>query len=131
MEREYLEEIINLFISKERRGRFRDLLSTKRRYDDFLEDLLRDPRYYEPACIVEIPGNEQTAGRIYQKLIDLGAGPRCYIASTDWDLDGRILDLEPAITEIAETMSESLVYSMGTKLAYYEGHEGWRYILRA
>jgi hypothetical protein len=131
MEREYLEEIINLFISKKRRERFRDLLSTKHRYDDFLEDLLGDPRYLEPTCIIELPGNQQFAEVIYQKLIDLGAGPRCYIASTDSDLDGRILDLGPAISEIAETMSESLIYSLGTKLAYYEGHEGWRYILRA
>lgn len=41
------------------------------------------------------------------------------------------MNLEEAISEIAGTMSESLIYSIGTKLAYYEGHEGWRYILHA
>lgn len=65
MEREYLEEIIGLFISKERRGRFHDLLSTKRRYDDFLDDMLNDPRYFDSECIIELPGNEQYAEEIF------------------------------------------------------------------
>lgn len=131
MERGYLEEIIDAFISKERRSRFRDLLASKRRYDDFLEDLLDDPRYFDRECIVEIPGNEQTAERIFQKLIGLGAGPKCYIVSMESELDGKVMDLELAVSEIAGTMSESLIYCIGAKLGYYEGHEGWRYILRS
>lgn len=89
MDTHQLEEIIRLFVSKERRDRFLSLLSTKHRYDDFLYDLLRDTRYIDPSCIYKIPGNEHTADAVYKRLVDMGCEERCYIVSLEFFLDGQ------------------------------------------
>lgn len=128
--RDILNSIVSSFIQKERRNRFYDLLASKKRYDDFLDNLLRDPRYFDPDCIVETASAEQTSAKFLTELRKLGAGKEVYIASSEINLDGRFLDLECSLRTIVGSGSETLIFCPISRSGYYEGHENWRYILR-
>lgn len=131
MVKEYLEQIISLFVQKDRRDRFRTLLGSERRYNDFLEGLLRDPRYFDPRCILKIPPSDQTLKLISRRLVEIGVRGPAYIVCTDSDFDGaESNNVESALERIVCTQSESLIFFPSVSLGYYEGHEGWRYILR-
>lgn len=93
-----------------------------------MDEILNDPRNLNPNCIIEVSNNEQTAETITKKLKQLGAGKKAYLISNDDEIDGRIGDLEEVI---ALARIEGLVYCLDSPLGYYEGHENWRYILRA
>jgi hypothetical protein len=125
-----LTSIVSSFVQKERRNRFYDLLASKKRYDDFLDDLLRDPRYFEADCIVETASAEQSAANMLRQMKKLGAGKEVYVASSELGLDGRFLDIEYALNTIVGSGSESLIFCPVSRCGYYEGHENWRYILR-
>ncbi len=124
-----LTEVINLFVKKERRDRFIELLSKPKRYDDGLSDLLHDPRYFDENCIFEIPSNEHTLPMIYARLSKLGFQKQCFIISCYSDSDGKTLPSLEALEAICYNTG-SMLFCPISKIAYYEGHEGWRYILK-
>ena len=126
--KEILTEIVNLFVVKEKRSRFLEFIESPKRYDDFLWELLNDPRHLKPECIIELPGNEQTVEMFSRKLRKLGAGDEAYLISSNDEVDGKIGSLEETISSV---YGEGLVYCLDSNLGYYEGHENWRYILRA
>lgn len=123
-----LAEIIGLFVIKEKQLRFLEFIESPRRYEDFLDEILNDPRNLKPECIVELAGNEQTVEVIAQKLRKFGAVEKSYLLSKDDETDGKIGNLKKILSLV---YVEGLVYCIGSKLGYYEGHENWRYILRA
>lgn len=87
-----LVEVVNLFVSKERRERFIELFSKPKRYNDALTDLLHDPRYFDKKVIIEIPAREHTPESIYAHLRKVGFKDRCFVISDDlWELDGKTL----------------------------------------
>ncbi len=123
-----LAEIIHLFVIKEKRTRFLEFIESPKRYDNFLNELLNDPRNFKPECIIEVPNNEQDIEIISRKLRKLGAGVKAYLVSSNDEIDGNTGNLENILAFVS---SEGLVFCLDAHLAYYEGHEGWRYILRA
>jgi hypothetical protein len=123
-----LAEIIHLFVIKEKRTRFLEFIESTKRYDDFLNELLNDPQNFKLECIIEVPNNEQYIEIISRKLRKLGAGVKAYLVSSNDEIDGNTGNLENILAFVG---SEGLVFCLGTHLGYYEGHEGWRYILRA
>jgi hypothetical protein len=123
-----LAEIINLFIIKEKPNRFLEFIESPKRYNNFLDELLNDPRNFKPDCIIEVPNNEQDIEIISRKLRKLGAGEKAYLVSSNDETDGNTGNLKETL---ASVNSEGLVFCLDTHLAYYEGHEGWRYILQA
>ena len=125
---EILMRVIKLFVVKEKQIRFLEFIESRKRYDDFLDELLNDPRNLKRDCIIEIPNNEQSREIIAKKLRQLGAGKKAYLISNDDEIDGYIGDLEEVI---ALAQIEGLIYCLESNLGYYEGHENWRYILRA
>lgn len=131
VDKSILTEIVNSFVLKERRNRLLDFLESKKRYDDFLWELLHEPRNLDPKCIVELPVREQATEIILRKLRKLGAGDNCYIASRVYDLDGVLESLTKILPSIVDSGSDTMIYCIGNSLGYYEGHESWRYILRA
>lgn len=125
-----LSEIVNLFVRKDRRDRLIELLSKPKRYQDGLSDLLRDPRYIDERVINKIPSNEQTIELIYDRLKKLGFQKKCFVISNDvYEMDGKIVPTLEALKAICYN-TDSMLYCPVSKIGYYEGHEGWRYILR-
>ncbi|MEP6847951.1 MAG: hypothetical protein ABI999_03780 [Acidobacteriota bacterium] len=110
-----------------------DLLSRQKRYYDFRKDLLRDPRYFDVKNIIVHFKSAPDAETVYKEFRRLGEKKEssCYVVSRDLDLDGQTMNLKEALLKIAGTQSESLIYCPVSKLGYFEGHEGWRYVLGA
>lgn len=126
--KQILTEIIKLFVIKEKQLRFLDFIESPKRYRDFLNELLRDPRNLREELITEVPNNQQEFTDIIKKLKDFGAKDKAYFVSNNIDDDGKIGSLEEILSLIYD---EGFVYCLETKLAYYEGHHSWRYILCA
>ena len=129
MNQQHLTEIIELFVVKEKRNRFLEFISSPRKYDDFLHELLNDPRNINPKCVAEDLRGYQESSEIIRKLRKLGAGKEAYLVSENWDVDGKSGNLEEIVSLV--NGGGDIVYCLGTKLGYYEGHENWRYILKA
>ena len=126
-----LIEVVNLFVQKERRERFIELLSKPKRYNDGLTDLLRDPRYFDKRIITEIPSNQAYLDLIYARLKKLGFQKQCFVISDDIsELDGKTIPTTEALKAICYN-TDSMLFCPVSKIGYYEGHEGWRYILRS
>lgn len=123
-----LTEIIKLFVIKEKQTRFLEFIESPKRYDDFVDELLRDPRNLKHDLITEVPNNQQEFKEIAAKLKELGAKDKAYVVSNNYEDDGKIGKLEEILSLICD---EGFVYCLDTNLAYYEGHENWRYILSA
>jgi hypothetical protein len=131
VQREYLRLIINSFVQKDRRSRLLELLAVERRYDDFLESLLRDPRHIDQHCIIKLPSSQQSPDLIYQRLLAEGAKPPVYVVSSDYNEDGKeFVDIEAAVSQFTGNNSEALLFFPKVLIGYYEGHEGWRYVLK-
>jgi hypothetical protein len=123
-----LTEIIKLFVIKEKQTRFLEFIESPKRYNDFVGELLRDPRNLKFELITEVPNNQQEFKEIAAKLKELGAKDKAYFVSNNYEDDGKIGKLEEILSLICD---EGFVYCLDTNLAYYEGHESWRYILCA
>ena len=130
VDKEILAEIVKLFVAKEKQSRFLEFLSSTKRYVDFQDELLNDPRHFDPDCIIEIPGNEHTFEGILNRLKSMGAGNQAYLLSGNWDSDGTTGKLEELLLPVVGNGGDDLVYCVSSRLAFYEGHENWRYILR-
>lgn len=129
MNKDYLIQIIEIFVVKEKHNRFLEFLSSNKKYDDFLHELLNDPRNINPSCIAEKLKGYQEKSEIVQKLRQLGAGKEAYIVSENWEADGKTGGLEEIVSLVHG--GGDIVYCLDSKTGYYEGHEGWRYILKA
>ena len=136
MDKQHLTKIIELFVIKDKRSRFLEFISSPngwdglpKKYRDFLHELLNDPRNINPKCIAEDLPSFQETSEIVGKLRKMGAGKEAYLVSENWDVDGKSGTLEEIISLVSG--SGDIVYCLGTKLGYYEGHENWRYILKA
>jgi hypothetical protein len=123
-----LTEIIKLFVVKEKQKRFLEFIESKKRYDDFLHEFLNDSRNLRKDCIIEIPSNQQTPELIAAQLYKSSAKKKSYLVSSNDEIDGKVGNLEELLNLIS---MEGFVYCLETRLAYYEGHHSWRYILNA
>jgi hypothetical protein len=129
--RKYITEVIKLFTSKEKHHRFLDFIESPKRYDDFLDELLNDPRNLNSNCLIEIPNNKQSPEIILSQLQKLGAGKKAYVVSLDWDADGKFGDLQDIIFSETGNSIGTIIYCVESSLGYYEDHESCRYILQA
>jgi hypothetical protein len=131
MNREYLTTFVNNFVVSNRRARFLEFLASERRYPDFLDGLLHDPRHFDPQVIVELPGKEHTARHVLSRLKALGGGDEAYLVGDCGEFeDGHVGNLETLLRSCVGSMEDALVYCLKGNVAYYEGHEGFRLILR-
>ncbi len=127
----FLREVIQLFVLKSRRNRFIELLENKRRYEDFLKNLLHDPRYLDPESVIKLSGQERAPKAVFDALQKLGAGKMGYLVSLELQQDGYIGELKAILSKIVQSGDETLVYCPEGRVGYYEGHEGFSYILRS
>jgi hypothetical protein len=84
-----------------------------------------DPRYLK-----EIPPNLQIRENILRSLRGKGAGKTCYALSELESIDGKIVPLDEALSQIIGYGWGTVLSCVPGKLAYYEGEEmNCRYIL--
>jgi hypothetical protein len=132
MNPEYLTAIVNNFVLRSQRSRFLAFLASRKRYPDFLHDLLHDPRHFAPDVILQLRGNERSSDYVFAQLRTLGAGPEGYLLGDCGEFeDGHVDKLRTLLDACVGSMDDALVYCPDASAAYYEGHEGFGLILRA
>ena len=132
MNQEYLRAIVNTFVLRSRRSRFLGFLASTKRYSDLLHELLHDPRNFDPDVIVQLLGNERSVDHVFAQLRALGAGPEGYLMGDCGNFeDGHVAKLRSLLEVCVGSMEDALVYCPDAMAAYYEGHEGFAYILRS
>ena len=122
--------IISAFILPERRGRYLQLVQTKRGRIKFRKQLghFRD---FDTKFMKSIPAGQQTAKGIEILLRQQGAPSVCAIISESEELDNIQMDLTAALSKIVGYGTGSVLSSLHGRLAYYESEEpGHRYILQ-
>ena len=65
---------------------------------------------------------------VLRALRAAGAGAQCYVVSAVLAADGRELPLRDAVG-LAGRAEDSVVFALGSRVAYYENHEGDQYLL--
>lgn len=136
MNKQHLNKLIELFVVKDKHNRFIEFINSAngwdgvpKKYSNFLHELLNDPRNLKPNCIFEKLQGYQETSQIVRKLTKLGAGREAYLVSENCEVDGKIGGLEEIVSSVSG--QGNIVYCLGTTFGYYEGHENWRYILKA
>ena len=125
----YLEEAIRRFVVKEKQARFLELSRNPKRYYDFQWELLNDPRNIDLKFIQTVERGRASSGAIYRSLKDLGAGDEVFVISFNDDFDGRVVGLHAVLDWLVGSGTGTLISSLETAVGYYEGHEGWQYVL--
>jgi hypothetical protein len=112
---------VQAFIDKHYKDRWLMLLNKPKRRDDFLAELhgtgdgdALDERYFE-----RIPSS-WTSEIILARLKELGAGPRCYVFSSDTSLDRKEMSVEEAVSEVLGHQMGSVISCRPGRLAYWE-----------
>jgi hypothetical protein len=125
---ERIETLIELFVKKAKRDRMRALAGKPSRRADLRHDLLHDRRSLDSALLVAL-GSGDTASTIARALRDRGAGNVAYCICDADDLDDRDVPLDDALARIVGRERDAIVHPIGARVAYYENHEGERYLL--
>lgn len=131
MEPAYLEKIVHSFVAAERKDRLKSLLQSKKRYSDFLDELLHDSRHIDPAVIEVLVGSDRLLEGVVARMAALGVSGKAYlVGNCGVHDDGAIDDVEVLLQACVGSMKDCLLYSWTSNVGYYEGHEGFGYIYR-
>ena len=125
----HVEVLVQLFVKKEKRERMLAFAAKANRRGDLRDDLLHDRRSLEPSVLVPLSASATSVEAITRALRAAGAGARAYVISAVLDADDRELDLVDALELVVGRSEDSLVFAVGSRVAYYENHEGEQYIL--
>jgi hypothetical protein len=123
-----VDEIVRLFVKKERRDRLLTLAAKASRWGDFRHDLLHDTRSLDASVMHSLAGG-LSIDAVAQALRAAGAGEQAYCVSELLDVDGREQRVLDALQAVVGRSQDSLVFVIGTRAAYHENHEGERFIL--
>jgi len=123
-----IEVLVQLFVRKDKRGRM--LALAPKRRADFRHALLNDLRSLDPAVVSPLPRSAASVDAVAKALRAAGAGERAYCISDYIDEDDCELGLMDALVLMVGQANNSLVYPIGSRVAYYENHESEQYILR-
>lgn len=124
----HIEVIVQLFVKKEKRERILSLGQKQKRRSDLRSDLLHDARSLDPAVIQRLTSADAAA--VERALRGFGAAGRAYCISELYEIDDQELDLASALRAVVGRTEDSLVFAVGSRVAYYENHEGEQAILR-
>jgi hypothetical protein len=123
-----IEVLVELFVKKDKRERMLALAAKRR--GDFLHDLLHDRRSLDPGTLSPLPAGAVSVDAIAKALRTAGAGDRVYCISEVIDADDRELRLVDALVLVVGKSEDSLVFPVGSRVAYYENHEGEQCLLK-
>ena len=125
----YEKGIINTFIVKNKRNRYLEFIQKPKTRNKFI-DLLYHFNDLDPEVMVNIPNDQQHANNILEILKRKGAPDKCYVVSTDDEIDGRIIILSEVLSYIVGSFGGAIISCIPGRLGYYEGeHHGDRCIL--
>lgn len=113
-------EIIEAFVSRERRERCLSLLRSARRRREFLTSLYHFDGF-DRRCIAPLHQSVDSASRLLRELRARGAPDDCYVISVDERLDGSTGSLDDVILRVFGLVEGTIVSCVGGTLAYYEG----------
>jgi hypothetical protein len=113
-------QIVKTFMMRAKRGRYVELLNSKKGRLKFLERLYHFSDF-DPSCIVELSCGSDTANGLIAELRRRGAAEQCYVMSVSEDLDGSIQPIEGLIREVFASVEGTIVCCVPGSLAYYEG----------
>lgn len=131
MTAQYLTELVSTLVAPAKRERLMGFLASERRYEDFLDELLHDPKNFHPDCVMKLEAAQQSPAEVDQILRSFGAEDRAYLISTNRFEDGTEGELRELLEQHVGSDRDVLVYCADANVGYYEGHEGWRYVLRS
>ena len=81
---------------------------------------------------MKLPAGDQNPAEVYRRLQQFGAGGAAYVMSASGRFeDGTIESLSPLLTRCVGSDEDVLIFCPDANVAFYEGHEGWRYLLRS
>lgn len=126
----HIEVLVQLFVKKDKRERMLTLAAKPNRRGDLRHDLLHDRRSLDPAVLIPLQAGAAGVDAIAKALRAAGAGARAYCISGVLDAEDRELDLVEALQLVVGRAEDSLVYPIGSRVAYYENHEREQYLLR-
>jgi hypothetical protein len=124
-----IETIVQLFVKKDKRERILSLAAKAKRRGDLRNDLLHDRRSLDPEVLAPLAqGADREA--VAKALRAAGAKELAYCISEVIAADDRELALLDALSLVVGKAEDSLVFPLGSRVAYYENHEGEQYLLR-
>ena len=127
---EFLTTIIETFIPPQKQARLLNFLWSDRRYTQLLHELLNDPRIFIPRTRTLLAEDERSVDAIYQRLHLLGADDLAYLVGDCPDYeDGATADLRTLLEACVGSEQDALIYCPTANAAYYEGHQGFPYLL--
>ena len=129
MEQEIVARIIQLFVLPARRQRLMGFLHSQKRYSQLLDELLHDARHIDSQILFEIPSDHREVDEVAEILRKAGVQGEAYLVGHCGPLeDGARDDFYELLKHCCGSMTDSLVFSTSSEIAYYEGHEGFGYL---
>ena len=120
-------EGLALFVTREKRQRYRELLQTPSGRRKLLDRLNHnndfDPRYLRRFA------NDVSADRIEASLRGHGAQDTCHVFSTIAAIDGKELRLRDALWETVSRNTGSMLSCIPGRLGYFESEDFERFLL--
>ena len=121
-------QVIKSFISEKKRDRYSEFVASAKKREKFLRELYHFGDF-DPDVIVRLSGRTEKIEEILRELRALGANEKCYVISTNKELDRTTLPLTDALQRVFAHI-EGTIISCGPTVAYYEGEApNNRYIL--
>jgi len=128
-EQPILARIIELFVLPARRQRLMGFLHAQKRYSKFLDELLHDARHIDSRILYEIPSDHREVDEVAAILRQAGVQGEAYLVGHCGPLeDGARGDFYELLKHCCGSMTDSLVFSISSEIAYYEDHEGFGYL---
>ena len=117
------EAFVKAFISLHRQERFLEIIANPKKRAKLLTQLYHF-NSLNPKFMVAIPSNQQSPSGVVKLLMAKGAGPKCYVMSTNSRLDGKEVDLETALEETVGSQEGTLISCVPGRLGYFEDEDG-------
>lgn len=117
----YEEEIIRLFVRKDRKERYLFMLARPDRRDEIV-GALHGQIEFDPRFCTALPhalDPKYLCGIMKEK----GAGEYAYVMSNIEDMDGRVLPLLDALQNTVDATIGTIVYCFEGQVAYYESDD--------
>lgn len=129
MEQKILARIIELYVLPARRQRLMGFLYSQKRYSQLLDELLHDARHFDSRILFKIPSDHREVDKVATILQKAGVQGEAYLVGRCGSLeDGSRGDFYELLKLCYGSMTDSLVFSINSEIAYYEGHQGFGYL---
>src|SRR5580704_4873800 len=117
------EALVKAFIPPHRQERFLEIIAKPKKRAKLLKELYHFDDL-NPECMVAIPRNQQDPSAILKLLREKGAGPKCYVMSSNSRLDGKEVELAIALEQTVGNQEGTLISCVPGKLGYFEDEDG-------